>query len=291
MKFDREKKQQAAELFQRAIRMQPDVMEWQSSLAIVSALNLEENIKKLYADRLEELRSAKERDPDNLYVAALYLEAQAASIKHEAKELAERILERPINNYCGLKPLLSLYRKHISVDEAVEISKEALRRHPDSRYTKRSAVKCYSHKILSQRNNPDPRRLNEAVGLWKEVIAAYPESSLDEEISLADAYAKKDKEKADQIYQDLLKREGLDPAEQQMLYCRYAKHLFFSRNEPQKSVEYHMKAAKIEEESKYREKSITELRKALGRNEDAERCGEIQTFLTQLQDQPSESAL
>ncbi|XP_047230681.1 interferon-induced protein with tetratricopeptide repeats 5-like [Girardinichthys multiradiatus] len=291
MKFDKEKKLQAAELFKKAIQKQPDTLEWQSSSAILSAQNLEENIKKLYAERLEELRSAKERDPDNLCVAALYLEAQAASIKHEARELAERILERPMNNYCGIVPLLDLYTKHISVDEAVEIAKEALRRHPDSRYTKRSAAKSYTRKIFAQRSYPDPRRIDEAIRLWKEVIKAYPESSLEEKMCLADLYAKVDIEKADQIYKELLEQDGLDPAGKQMLYNCYARHLFFIRDESKSSAEYHMKAAEIKEESKYRQSSITELEKTSGRNEDPEMCREIKEFLTKLKAELSEPTL
>ncbi|MEQ2297567.1 hypothetical protein AMECASPLE_035960 [Ameca splendens] len=291
MKFDKEKKLQAAELFKKAIQMQPDTLEWQSISAILSAQNLEENIKKLYADRLEEMRSAKERDPDNLCVAALYLQAQADSIKHEARELAERILERPMNNYCGIVPLLDLYTKHISVDEAVEIAKEALRRHPDSRYTKRSAAKYYTRKIFAQRSNPDPRRIDEAISLWEEVIKAYPESSLEEKMCLADLYAKVDIEKADQIYKELLEQDGLDPAGKQLLYNRYAKHLYFIRDESKSSTEYHMKAAEIKEESKYRQNSITELEKTSGRNKDPEMCGKIKEFLTNLKAELSEPTL
>ncbi|XP_035988259.1 interferon-induced protein with tetratricopeptide repeats 2-like [Fundulus heteroclitus] len=288
MKFDKEKEQQAAELFQRAIQMQPDVVEWQSSYAILRAQTLEAEIKKLYADRLEELRSAKERDPDNLCVAALYLGAQAAAIKQEARELAERVLERPMNNFSGIDPLLTLFKKHISADEAVEIVKEALRRNPDSRYTKRSAAKWYTKKIFSERSNPDSTRIDRAISLWEEVIAAYPQSSLKEKISLADVYAKKDKDKADQIYKELLDQRDLDPAEKQMLFCRYAKHLYFSNNEKSSSIEFHLEAAKIPEESKYRQNSIRELEKTLERNDDTEMCEKIKEFLTTLNVQPSE---
>ncbi|XP_008404650.2 interferon-induced protein with tetratricopeptide repeats 1-like isoform X2 [Poecilia reticulata] len=290
MMFDKEKKQQAAELFQRAIRMQPDTVEWQSSYAILSAENIDEKIKKLFADRLEELRSAKERDPGNLCIAALHLEAKAASIKHEARELAEKILERPMNNYCGIDPLLSLYRKHISVDEAVEIAKEALRKHPDSRYVKRSAAKCYNNKILSHRSDHDPRRTKEAISLWEEVVAAYPESSLQEKITLADLQAKLDKEKAEQIYKELLEqRQDLDAEGLQMLYCHYAKHLYFMKCNSRESTEYHMRAAEIQETSKYRQKSLRELEKTLKRNTDPEMCREIKEFLEKLNIQPSES--
>ncbi|XP_038153160.1 interferon-induced protein with tetratricopeptide repeats 2-like [Cyprinodon tularosa] len=282
MTFDKEKKLQAAELFQRAVRMQPDNVEWQSSGAILSAQRLKEDINKLHTENLERLRSATERDPDNLCVAALYLEAQAASVKNQARELAERILERPINNYSGFEPLLSLYRKHISVDAAAEIVTEALRRNPNSRYAKRSAAKWLTKNIFSDRGNPDTRIIDKAIRLWEEVIKAYPESSLEEKISLADVHTKVDIKKADQMYSELLDRKDLDPAEKQMLYCRYAKHLYFIKKDSEESIKYHMKAAEIQEQSKYQQKSITELKKVLEKNNDSEICKKIQAFLTSL---------
>uniref|UniRef100_A0A3B5LR94 Uncharacterized protein n=1 Tax=Xiphophorus couchianus TaxID=32473 RepID=A0A3B5LR94_9TELE len=243
MKFDKEKKQQALELFQRAIRMQPDTVEWRSSYAILSTEFLTKRQTILEPEVFERLRSAKEQDPGNLYVAALYLEARAAKqeqIHDEARELAERILERPMNGYCGFGPLLRLYRKHISKDEAVEIAIEALRRHPDSRYTKKSSAKCYRKQIFGKQSNPDGSRMDEAICLWDEMIAAHPESGLKDKITLADLHAtqQKTKDKADEIYKKLLEeREDLDPAGLQMLYCRYAKHLYFSGHDSGRSID------------------------------------------------------
>ncbi|MEQ2173602.1 hypothetical protein GOODEAATRI_033690 [Goodea atripinnis] len=116
MNFDKEKKLQAAELFKKAIQMQPNTLEWQSISAILSAEALKDDLKKPYAERLEMLRSARERDPNNLYIAALYLEARAANGEHiqtEARMLAKKVLERPASSYSGISPLLRLYRKYI----------------------------------------------------------------------------------------------------------------------------------------------------------------------------------
>ncbi|XP_038135075.1 interferon-induced protein with tetratricopeptide repeats 1-like [Cyprinodon tularosa] len=259
MKFDKEEKLQAAELFQKAVRMEPNNVEWQSSWAILSADSFKAAMKKMTPEVLEKVKSATERDPDNLYVAALYLNAQGAKekqIRDEAKYLAGKILEKPMHNYCGINLLIKLYRKYLSVDEAVEIADEALMRHPDSRFVKRSAAKCYTKKIFSQEGNPDPRIINKAISLWKEVIDAYPECSLKEKISLADVYRKVDIEKAEQIYRELLEREDLDPVEKQMLYKYYASHLYFDKNETFRSAEYLMMAVKIPEESIYRRLSI-----------------------------------
>ncbi|XP_015254084.1 PREDICTED: interferon-induced protein with tetratricopeptide repeats 1-like isoform X2 [Cyprinodon variegatus] len=273
MRFDKEKKLQAAELFQRAVRMQPDNVEWQTSWAILSAGPFKAYMEDMTPDVLEIVKSASERDPDNLYVAALYLEARAAKgeqIQDEAKDLAEKILEKPMHDYCGIGRVMKLYRKYISVDEAIKIADDALERHPDSRFVKRSAAKCYTKKVFSQRGNPDPRATDKAIRLWREVIEVYPKYSLKEKISRADVQTKVDIEKADQIYRELLDREDLDPAEKQMLYCRYAKHLQFIKKDYRSSTTYHMMAAEIQKESKYKEKSVKQLKKTLKINKDPE---------------------
>ncbi|XP_017159797.1 interferon-induced protein with tetratricopeptide repeats 2-like isoform X1 [Poecilia reticulata] len=292
MMFDKEKKQQAAELFQRAIRMQPDTVEWQSSCAILSAESFTKCQSILEPEVFERLRSAKERDPGNLYVAALYLEAKATNgeqIQDEARELARKVLERPPSSYNGIRPLLRMYRNKISKDEAVEIAEKALEKHPDSRYFKKSAAICHKKRIRNQdRQEPKPPRsvINRAISLWEEMIADYDDSSFKQQITLADLYEEVDKEKAHQIYKELLLREDLDPEEKQRLYNSYAKHLFFVRNDSRKSIEYHMRAAEIQVESPHRQHSITELEKTVRNNRNPELFEEITKLLTSLTIQP-----
>ncbi|XP_038153164.1 interferon-induced protein with tetratricopeptide repeats 1-like isoform X2 [Cyprinodon tularosa] len=284
MKFDKQKKLQAAELFQRAVRMQPDNVEWETSWAILSADPFKAYMKDMTPDVLEKVKSATERDPDNLYVAALYLDAQGAKrkqIQDEANDLAIRILEKPMHNYCGINLLMKMYRKYISLDEAIEIADEVLKRHPDSRFVKRSAAKCYTKKIFSQEGNPDPRIINKTIRLWEEVIYAYSECFLKEKISLAAIYSKVDIEKADKIYRELLDRQDLDPAEKQMLYKYYADYLYFDKNDTCGSIEYHIMAVEIQEEPVYRQFSIDK-QKNIIRFRDPEMQRRIKELLTSL---------
>uniref|UniRef100_A0A3Q2PUX2 Uncharacterized protein n=1 Tax=Fundulus heteroclitus TaxID=8078 RepID=A0A3Q2PUX2_FUNHE len=289
MRFDEEKKQQAAELFQRAIQMQPDVVEWQSSCAILGAEAFKDNLENMDSEVLEILRSAKERDPDNLYIAALYLEARAAKgelSQGELQMLAEKVLEAPVSSYSGLGPLLRLYRNYKSKDDAVKLAEEALRRQPDSRYLKRSVAICLAKKVLSQEYKPQPPEIMKVIRHWKEVMEAYPKSSVREDLTLAQLYAKVDIEKADRIYKELLERDDLDLKEEQMLYHRYANYLFFIRNESDESIKYQLKAAEIPVETQYRKKSIKELKKASNKKRDPEMCRMIRELLTRLENQP-----
>ncbi|XP_015249784.1 PREDICTED: interferon-induced protein with tetratricopeptide repeats 2-like [Cyprinodon variegatus] len=300
-RFDKEKKLQAAELFQKAVMMHPDNVEWQTSWAIISADPFLDNMEDMPLDVFEKLRFATERDPENLYVAALYLRARAAKgeqIRREARVLAKRILERSPSSYHGINQLRRLYRDFISKDEAIKLADEYLRRYPDSRYAKKSAAICNKMKVLS----PDftPSRLSgmvtRAISLWEEMIYLYGESNLKDQITLADLYAKVDTEKADHIYRKLLDIEDLDSAEKQMLYHCYARYSFFNKNNSRRSIEYHMEAAKIPVESSYRQTSINELEKTLKRNNypskswkgtqtDPELIEKITKLLTSLQNQ------
>ncbi|XP_020515047.2 interferon-induced protein with tetratricopeptide repeats 1B [Labrus bergylta] len=279
MNFGADKKSSAADFFQRALRMQPDVVEWHTShvLALVSTSR-----KELGADILDKMRIATEHDPDNLYLAALYLEARGKKgnrIGEEARELARRVLRKPVSSYSGIEPLLRLYRMYVSMDEAIDLAEEVLERHPDERYLKRCAAFCYKSRILSDSDSPLERSIIvRAITLSKEVIPLYPHSSLKRKMDLANIYAKtNNQEKADQIYEELLE-SGLDPEGAQILYNYYAKYLHFSRNETKKSIEYHMRAAEIPIPSHYREHSIKTLQRIRERNRNP-MCGRISKFL------------
>ncbi|XP_038132669.1 interferon-induced protein with tetratricopeptide repeats 1-like [Cyprinodon tularosa] len=282
MRFDKEK---AAELFQRAIEMQPENVEWQSSWAILSTHTFKLYMKDRTPNVLEKVRSATEGDPDNLYVAALYLEARAAKgeqIQNEAQALAERVLKRSPSSYNGMRPLLRLYRNYISKDAELELAEEALRRHPDSRYLKRIVSSCLTKRILSPDYNPPVREINRAIKLQREVIDSYGESNPRDQLNLAKLLAKAGKPEANKIYKELLDRKDLDLAEKQMLYNSYAKYSFFNKKDSRGSLKYHMMAAEIPIESKYRETSVTELKKTLDRIKDREICERIKKLLTGL---------
>ncbi|XP_038142941.1 interferon-induced protein with tetratricopeptide repeats 1B-like [Cyprinodon tularosa] len=265
MKFGRDKKLLAVDYFQRAIRMQPDVVEWQTSrvLALVKAfMHHKENFD---SDLLEKVKIAKEHDPENLYLSALYLEARAQKgtrIQDEARKLAQRVLRKPVSSYSGMKPLLRLYRIYVSMDEAIDLAEEALERHPNARYMKKCAAICYKRKVFSPNNNHLERSLIErAIGLHKETIALYPHSSLKMQISLANIYAKSNRRaNAEELFEELLRTE-LDPEEEQMVSSFYAKYLQYSQKERNKSITYYMRAAMIPHHSFYREDSIRRLEK------------------------------
>ncbi|KAI3368371.1 hypothetical protein L3Q82_008073 [Scortum barcoo] len=288
MKFSGDRKRQAVEYFQRAIRMQPDVVEWHSSriLALVNAFKHSSN-KEMEADVLEKIRIAKEHDPCNLYLAALYLEACAKKgrrIEDEARELARRVLKKPVSSYSGITPLLRLYRNYVSADEAIDLAEEVLEKHPDERYLKRCVAVCYKERIFSHKDNPLERSMiDRAISLCREVISLYPQSSHKTKIALANMYAKSGhKDEAEQTFQELLESD-LDLKATQILYNSFAKYLHLFQKESYKAIEYHMRAAEVPLQSVYREDSIRILERITERNRNR-MCRDIEQFLANLQD-------
>ncbi|XP_028442416.1 interferon-induced protein with tetratricopeptide repeats 1-like [Perca flavescens] len=282
MTFSREQKKEAADYFQRAIRKQPDMVEWNTSYVLELMYDFRQNNEGLEADILEKMRIAKEQDPENLYLAVLYLQQYAKKgerIEEEARELAGKVLRNPVSSYSGIRPLLGVYINHVSIDEAIDLAEEALEKHPDERYLKKCLAHCYKWKIF--RESPEQSMIDRAISLHEEVISLYPDSSFVKKITLAKIYAKvNSQDKADQIYQELLERD-LEPADKQMLYSTYAKHLFFNRQDREGSLRYHVKVAKIPLKSIHRENSITTLKK---HKIQSPMCREIEEFLANLQE-------
>ncbi|CAK6979296.1 Hypothetical predicted protein [Scomber scombrus] len=289
----------ATDYFQRAIRMQPDMVEWHTShtIALVNVYgHPDEQLK------IDNMKIAKENDPDNLYLAALYLQECAKEVRKsedevrelakrvlrkstnrysgirpdevcelaekvlsnppnrysgirpdevcelaekvlktppssfsgirpdevrelaekvlkkprssssgirpdEERELAEEVLKKPPSSYSGIRPLLRLYRIYISLDEAVDLAEEALKRHPDERHLKYSAAICYKWRVYSNKHKPlEQEKIDRAISLHEEMISLYPDSSLKVKIALANIHARSNhgQAEADKIYQELL---------------------------------------------------------------------------------------
>ncbi|XP_028300355.1 interferon-induced protein with tetratricopeptide repeats 2-like [Gouania willdenowi] len=263
MKFNKEKIQLAIDYFQRAIRMQPDHKEWRTSRVL--ALNYLNNCKenKPDAEVLEEMRHAREEDPDNLFLAAVLLKQRAKNgenVEEEVEELTRRIMENPVNSYNGFEPLLNLHEQVHSVDEAIGLAEEALRKFPEVRYIKKCAARCYKRKILfHKKGRLEQDLIQRALTLHKDLIGLYPES-LKIKIDLPVILSKSanGQHEAEQMYQKLLE-EDLEPLDKQMLYYCYANYLFFERMDDSRSIHFNIKATKIPEQSLYRDRSIKKL--------------------------------
>ncbi|XP_058497089.1 interferon-induced protein with tetratricopeptide repeats 1-like [Solea solea] len=284
LKFSREHKVLAGEYFQKAIGMQPNMVEWQTSHLIGFASLHKHDKNELGADLIKRMQNAKEQDPENLYLAAVCLKqrARGEDVKDEVSELATRILGNPVSSYSGIKMILRIYISDDSFDKAIALAEEALLNHPDKRYLKRCLALCYKWKINSRGSCPTRQMIDKAISLHKQVISLYPHSNFVKRLDLASVYTKSphDLGEAEDIYRELFERD-LQPADKQVLYNMYAKFLYFKRQDRNGSLDYNMKAAEIPIESFYRQNSIKALEKIRDRGNNY-RCREIEKFLDRL---------
>uniref|UniRef100_A0A3P9IJE1 Interferon-induced protein with tetratricopeptide repeats 15 n=1 Tax=Oryzias latipes TaxID=8090 RepID=A0A3P9IJE1_ORYLA len=255
MKFGKDNQLLAADYFQRSFKMQPDMVQWQSSrvIALASA-----------ASTVLEIRTAREQDPDNLYVAAV--------------------------DYNGLNPLLRQHRVLGSLDEAIVLTEEALQRHPDERYLKRCTALCYKWKVLRfTADRADQRTIERAIKLHEEVVDLFPDTSFVKKIDLACVQAKSSQGStiAYQMFQDLLARRDLDSDDKQLLYYNYARYLHFDCQDSNESIRYHMKSAEIQNSTFYGKLSVKVLQKICERGR-SRMCPEIREFLENLPEDDSE---
>uniref|UniRef100_A0A3Q3X3B0 Uncharacterized protein n=1 Tax=Mola mola TaxID=94237 RepID=A0A3Q3X3B0_MOLML len=149
MQFGPVKRLLAEDYFQRAIRMQPDMVEWHTSHVLALASTFNQQNKPLEANIFEKIKVAKQHDPENLYLVAVYLDACAKKgekIQDEVRLLARKVLSKPVSSYSGIKPILNLCKMYVSMDEAIDLAEEVLERHPDNRYLKACAASCYAYK-------------------------------------------------------------------------------------------------------------------------------------------------
>ncbi|XP_053269744.1 interferon-induced protein with tetratricopeptide repeats 1 [Pleuronectes platessa] len=285
MKFSREQNLLAADCFQRAFLMQPDKVEWQTSHVLALVYMSKQSKTGVEADIMEKLRKAKEQDPENLYLAAVYLRqlAKRGQIDQSgARELATKVLRNPVSSYSGIKPLMWFYRTYTSLDEAVALAEEALKLHPEERYLKRCVALSYKWKLWENYSDPSPSLIEKGIRAHEEVLSLYPDSSFMKRIDLAIFYARSEntKAKSEKIFQQLLV-EDLKPVEEQVVFNSYAKYLYYTR-QPNKSIQYHMKAVEIPIKSFFQRNSIKILEKIRHRE-----CNqEVDRFLSRLRESP-----
>ncbi|XP_034562337.1 interferon-induced protein with tetratricopeptide repeats 1B-like [Notolabrus celidotus] len=250
-----------ADYFEKAISLQPDMVEWNTSHIIILVQAQENSTTGVEADLLEKMRQAKEEDPEDVYLAALYLEQRAKKgerIEDEAREFARDNLSSLGSSYKGMRVLLWVYKCHLSIDDAIDLAEKFLEKHPHKRCQKRCVAVCYRWKLLRFGEGPkEPGMIDRAISLHEEVVSLYPHCGLKVKIDLATVYAKSSPHKAQagSIYEELLNSD-LEPADKQLLYNAYARYLYFDLGDLNKSVQYHMKAAAIPEKQHFREASI-----------------------------------
>ncbi|KAK7879263.1 hypothetical protein WMY93_033957, partial [Mugilogobius chulae] len=258
MKFSREQKLEAVELFEEALKQQPHRVEWRSSQVLAFTNAHKHDRDGVDQEVLRKMQEAHEDDPENLYLNAVYLiqrQLHGESVEEEMNDLANIIILTANSCLRGFKQVIRFYRQLKQENIAIFWAEEALKLHPDSRFVIRCAALCYKWRVFKKDGASQRHLMDKAMFLQKQVIQLYPDSALVKEMDLADLYSKSERSKAEKMYKSLLQKK-MEAPEKQMLYNRYAKYLLNTQQEKRKAIKYFKKAVQIDHDSFFRDNSI-----------------------------------
>ncbi|XP_030635014.1 interferon-induced protein with tetratricopeptide repeats 1-like [Chanos chanos] len=290
VKFDLRLKREAIKCFTEALKGDPMRREWNRGLAtaMVKAYPRPQVTPAIEAQILAQVKRARELDPDDQYLTALYLNSLsvAGQVTDETKLEGERLAKRLTKNLDGLREALAFFRSSMSLDFAIEVAENVLESFPSEIYVKKQLAICYKWKVfmLKESNAEDQDWIQRATALHEEVISLRPHY-LRGKLALADIHARSGNiERADEMYEELLYRaDDLELEDRQLLYSHFSTHLYWIKAARSKSIDYHMKVAEIPHSSRVRKNSIRILRDIIRKGMN-ERHGEIVDFLYGLDD-------
>ncbi|XP_073683708.1 interferon-induced protein with tetratricopeptide repeats 14 [Garra rufa] len=284
VKFNKSKKHQAIDYFKMALKAEPERKKWQKGLAVAMsrAYIKSEFTPELEAEKLQQVKTAAEMDPNDLFLQSLYILKKFEVQGEKNDKEAQQFVERSINTgkLEGLDYIL-LYFKNISIDRAIQEGERVREKFPTSTKVLRIVSNLYKGKVFTMKENSRERQnlIETCIKLFEKVVKEYPDC-VRGWLALATMHRYVDNNKrANEIYQQLLSNEDdLPPHTQQFLYYSYACHLHQTQQSRDKSIDFHMKAAKIQNKSEDKQKSIMILEKTVkyGINH---RCEEILQFL------------
>ncbi|KTG39577.1 hypothetical protein cypCar_00005713, partial [Cyprinus carpio] len=284
VKFNKSKKRQAIDYFKMALKAEPERKDWHKGLAIAMsrAYIKSEFTPQLEAEILQQVKKAAEMDPNDLFLQSLYIlkkfEVQAEKNDKDVQSLVEKSINT--GNLEGLGYVFE-YFKNISIERAIQEGERVQEKFPTSPKVLRILSNLYKGKLFTMKENSQKRKIliQTCMKLFEKLVIHYPDC-VRGWLALATLhrYANNTK-KANEIYQQLLsEKDDLPPHTQQLLYYSYACHLHQSRQSRDKSINFLMKAAEIQNISEDKQKSIMILKQTVknGRNS---RCEEISQFL------------
>ncbi|RXN29877.1 interferon-induced [Labeo rohita] len=285
VKFDKSKKCKAIDCFKMALEAEPERNEWHKGLAVAMSKAYVNNKcpSELKADILMQVTTAHEKEPNSLFLHALYLlkqsEVQPGDSEREMQGLLDKTLES--GDLEGLSNILK-YFGNISKDRAIKEAERVQEKFPESTLALKHLANCYKWKVWEEkiyRQETDPLA-RKSIGLFEKVVRHYSDS-LREKVALASMhYYAGNTERADEIYQQLLSEKDLSPYRQQYIYHSYAWHLY-TTNRNQESISFHKKVAEIQNISYEKQKSIRILQKIVENGRDPQ-CEEIKHFLKRI---------
>ncbi|XP_036784707.2 interferon-induced protein with tetratricopeptide repeats 2 [Manis pentadactyla] len=298
LKCGRRQNERAKVCFEKALEEKPSDPEFSSGLAIAS-YRLDERPEP--QNPIDTLRQAIRLNPNNQYVKVLLAQKlQRLNEEDEGERLVEEALEKAPNATDVLRGAAKLYQSKGAFDKAIELLREALDYMPHNAYLHYHTGCSYRAKVLQtlydvKDNDTNGKReklqefIKQSVDHLKiadENNGKFPRvcSYLASLYVLADQY-----EEAEYYFQKEFSRE-LTPVAKQVLHLRYGNFQLFQMKCEDKAIHHFIQGAKINQESKEKEKIKSKLQKIaksrLSKNGADSKALQLLAFLQELNGEP-----
>ncbi|XP_050989385.1 interferon-induced protein with tetratricopeptide repeats 1B-like [Labeo rohita] len=284
VKFNKSKKCQAIDYFKMALKAEPERKEWHKGLAVAMsrAYLKSEFTPELDSEILQQVKTAAEMDPNDLFLQSLYILKKSEVKTEKNDEEMQSLVERSINTgkLEGLGYILECFRS-ISIERAIQEGQKVREKFPTSTKVLRILSNLYRGKVFGMKKDSQERQklIETCIELFEKVVKEYPDC-VRGRLTYATLYHYANNPvRANKIYQQLLsEKDDLPPHTQQLLYYSYACHLHHTQQSRDKSIDFLMKATEIQNKSEDKQKSIMILEQTV-KNDRNTRCKEISQFL------------
>ncbi|XP_051838629.1 interferon-induced protein with tetratricopeptide repeats 2-like [Antechinus flavipes] len=257
--------ERAKACFERALERDPSRLELQVGRAVATCVQEEARAWKNQSPDL--LRQALALDPGNDYLkVVLALKLQKMKDEAEGEKLVEEALAGA-PSVGVLRLAAKFYRKRGSMDKALEVFKEVMERQPPTSSLYHQIGCCYrtlANQLLQQ---PKVAGTREKVLELRNLALEYLEKAVGESgcypnmySDLASMYAALgQQEKAEAIFQKVLRMGHLTDGEKQQLHQRYGSFQEIFRGQEDVAIHHYLEGVKIKEKSMEYEKIMSKL--------------------------------
>ncbi|XP_038629918.1 interferon-induced protein with tetratricopeptide repeats 1-like isoform X2 [Scyliorhinus canicula] len=273
---------EAKECFQKALEEDRDDIEWNAGYATV-LFRLEgftcPQREANSSESVKQLRRVLELDPDDSVIMVLLaLKLQEFNQKEEAFTLVEQALQKSPDITYVIRYAAKFLRREGAVEKSIELLKKALKITPKSAFLHHQIGLCYKSKLMPLIKNPRTRNcrqkdelINECKYYFGKAFELRPSTFVIAQLDFATVCSLNGEyPKAEKIYSNLLKMEGIHPDNKQAIYLQVGLFELNKKKSESNAITHFLEGLKIQHGSKdwswCRNNLITIATKQLDRN-------------------------
>ncbi|KAM5140440.1 uncharacterized protein ACMZJ9_014282 [Mantella aurantiaca] len=302
--FHRRHSEEAKDNFEKALDLDPENPELNSSYAIaVYKLEGSNCLKTPLDESFPLLKRAAKINPKNTVVKVfLALKYQEMNNSKEGLILIEDALRGTPEFPYLLRYVAKFYRRQKMLDEAIMVLSSATRLNPTSGHLNHQLAQCYMKKMMTLIRSARKAKLNfeSTIGYTKEIdnmvssaifhletATKYKNTFVTAYIALARMYGRaKQYQKAEELFHQLLTIDNLTQQEKQDLHLNWGQHEQYAKNCHSEAIKHYKEVLKIQSPTIFRGHAIKHCRslaeEILSRNQFDETGIDLLDFIHEL---------